>query len=251
MQEHANAPAAARPFADSPRPDDRANGGATMGVGEEAERSLHFADELRQNRTQRTQDLRQVRGLRRVPFQVFGFSERELHFLRQRPCEVAAAEGNRALPNDLAAVGDDEVRAIRADVQHDRAAFLATWDFVIPFDDRVPFDATGTALTQQLVGRKVGQCERRHLNIVNFRFHALVVAEVLVDDVPFHGEQTDFGLHRKAANRFATTDFLEVPDDFFERKRDLLFRFKLHNVRSSSQFPLPPIRAPRYLGKVA
>ena len=167
---------------------------------------------------------------------MFGLGERELHFLRQRPREVTAAQRNRALPDDLAAVGDDEVRAVRADVQHDRTAFLAAWNLVIPFDDRVPLDAARPALLQQFVGCKVGQCQGRHLDVVNFGLHALVVTQVLVDDVALHGEQADFGLHRKPADGFATADLLEVPDDFVERKRDLLLRFKLHNVRDPLLF---------------
>ena len=72
------------------------------------------------------QDAGHVRALGGVPLEVFGLGEGELQFLGQRAGEVVAAERDRPLPDDLAAVGDDEVRGVGADVHaRPRTAFLA------------------------------------------------------------------------------------------------------------------------------
>jgi len=96
-----------------------------VGVGEVAQRALHLADEVVEDRLEGGQDLLEVGRLDGVALEVLGLGEGELEVLGQRPGEVVAAQRDRPLPDDLPAVGDDEVRAVGADVQDDHAPLLA------------------------------------------------------------------------------------------------------------------------------
>ncbi len=85
--------------------------GIAVGVREVTQRALHFADEVVENRLERGKDFLQFRGtgLGGVALEMLGLGEGELHVLGQGTGEVVAAQRNRPLPDDLSAVGDDEV----------------------------------------------------------------------------------------------------------------------------------------------
>ena len=70
------------------------------------------------------EDLLQVGRLGGVALEVLGLGEGELHVLGQGAGEVVAAERDGPLPDDAAAVGDDEVAAVGADVEGDDAVLL-------------------------------------------------------------------------------------------------------------------------------
>ncbi len=99
--------------------------GVAVRVGEVAERALHLADEIVEHRLQGGEDLLEVGRLGGVALEVLGLGEGQFQVLGQGAGEVVAAERNRPLPDDAAAVGDDEVAAVGADVQGDDAVLIA------------------------------------------------------------------------------------------------------------------------------
>ena len=99
--------------------------GVAVRVGEVAQRALHLADEVVEHRLERGQDLLEVGRLGGVALEVLGLGEGELEVLGQGAGEVVAAQRDGPLPDDAAAVGDDQVAAVGADVEGDDAALLA------------------------------------------------------------------------------------------------------------------------------
>ncbi len=144
--------------------------------------------------------------------------------LGQGPREMVAGQRDRPLPNDAAAVGDDEVRAIGPDVQRDNALLLAV------SLSRSRVGLLGFGLTKQIVGDEVAQSQRRHLDEVHFNVDFLEVLEIAVDHVALHGEQAYFRLHREAVGYGAGSDLLIIPDDLVQIERNLLLRFKANDV---------------------
>lgn len=140
---------------------------------------------------------------------------------------MAAAERNGALPDDLRAVGDDEVRRVGADVEDDDATLLAAGRVL----GRSLLGRVRATLLEQLVGGEIAQRQRGHLHGMHIAAGPGVVSELAGDDVALHGEQANLGLHGEAADRIAAADLLEVPDDFVEREGDLLLRLELDDVR--------------------
>ena len=98
-----------------------------MRVREEPQRPLHLADEIRQHRLQAPTRIVFNSGglLAAFRFRCSALANVSFSSLDRAPREVIAAERNRPLPDDLFAVGDDEVGAIGADVEGDDAVFLA------------------------------------------------------------------------------------------------------------------------------
>ena len=99
--------------------------GVAVRVGEVAQRALHLADEIVEHRLERGQNLLQVGRLGGVALEVLGLGEGQLEVLGQGAGEVVAAQRNGPLPDDLLAVGDDQVGVVGADVQGDDALFLS------------------------------------------------------------------------------------------------------------------------------
>ena len=119
---------------------------------------------------------------------MLGLGERQLHFLGQCPREVVATERQRPLPDDLARIGNDQVRAIGADIENDGATLFATWRVVFRNGGIRIDDGRVATLLQQFVRCEVRQCERSHLHDVALDARRIVLAHILRDYFALHRE---------------------------------------------------------------
>ena len=85
-------------------------------------------------------------------------------------------------------------------------------------------------LPKQIVGDEIAQGQRGHLHDVDFDVDVLELLDGPVDHVALHGEQADLGFEGHAVNDVPRAELLEIPDDFFERKRNLLLGLELDDV---------------------
>ena len=125
---------------------------------------------------------------------MLGLGEGELQVLGQGAGEVVAAQRDRPLPDDLAAVGDDQVRVVGADVEGDDALLLAAR----PRRSAGSSPCGAPPCFEQVVGDEVAQGQRGHLHDVDLDVDVLEVLQVAVDHVALHGEQADLRLHGEA-----------------------------------------------------
>src|SRR5260370_13319419 len=158
--------------------------------GEISERALDLAEEIIEHRLERRKDLFEVGRLGGVAFEMFGFGERQLHILGQGPGEMVATERDVPLPDDALAVGDHQVRIVRADVQGDHAALLPLGGLV--------FVRLRLALFQQFVGDEIAQGQVGYLHDVDLDVDVLEMMQITSYHIPLNHYESDLRLHVKA-----------------------------------------------------
>ena len=202
--------------------DQAANLGTAVDAGKEADRSLDFGHVVVEHRTQRLEHGARIRRLGGVALQVFGLGERQLHFLGEGAGEVIATHRHVADP-DLATVGHHQRRVVAAHVDHDRVIFGVL---------------TGGAQTksQPVVAQEVVQSQGRDLDEFDLNLLGQERLHVMLNLLALHREQPDLAVQDETALLNAAAERLEIPDDLFQGKRDLLTGLVLHNLPDSGGF---------------
>ena len=198
---------------------------------EEPDRPLDFRNVVVEDRAQRLEDGPRIGRLRRVALQVLGLGEAELHFLRQRPREVVAADRDVADP-DLRTVRDHEGGVVAPHVEHNRV-FIAGVHDLAALDPHL-------VEAENVVQRQGSRLDDLDLElVVDERPHRVVHL------VALHCEQADLGVQQVTALFHAAAQRLEVPDHFFERERNLLPRLVLHDFRETARLDRRQLDEPR------
>ena len=156
----------------------------------------------------------------RVAFEMFGFREGQLQFLGQLLREVVTAQRDAALPHPES-IRHHQVCRIRSHGEDDdRLGRIIGVKHIF----------VGT-VSQDIVGDEVVDRDGSELHDVQLNVGCFKGAKCAMHLLPFHREQSHLGINRKAIDHLPARQLLEVPDNFLQRKRNLLLCFKAANVR--------------------
>ena len=166
---------------------------------------------------------------------MLGLGEGELELLGERSREMVTADRHIALP-DTGAVGDDQIRVVGPDVEHDDRIFRARALELIEADEVIKSNGA-------------------HLHDVNLDARHRQRQDRASDLIALHGEETDLG-HGElfVAGLLIAADLLVRPDDLIQGKRNLLLGLEFDDIRNSLLFDRRqldeldksrPARAPR------
>ena len=160
--------------------------------------ALNFGDEVGEDRPHRLENLPGVFAGVGVALEFFGLGEGQLEALDQHFGEIVSADGDRSQP-DRFAVGDDQIGVFRAEIDDHRRALEAA-----------------------VVIHRVVDGQRIHLHDLDVEIDiGEMLDDVLVDQLPPHGEDADFDI-----GRFGRLEKLVAPFDIIQRKGNLLDGFE-------------------------
>ena len=188
--------------------DDALDARIAMDRAVETDGPLDFGDEVGEHRSHRLEYLPLIFTGGGVALEFLGLGEIKLKTLGERFGEIISTDGDGAKPDGLS-VGDDQVGVFRAAVDDHRR----------------------TIVQALVVLHAVVDGQRAHLHDLHVHFHIGELLDVGIHQFLAHREDTDFNIRR-----LGILEKLIAPLDIFQRKGDLLNRFKLHDFRDFFRF---------------